>query len=144
MRKSTILHISEYLIKFAAIMKRTIIAIFTILISLVSLANNNETISVVTDAFANSKSDIITTYCSDNIDCLVLNKRTLGDKMKCQTELDLFFRNNNIERFKIVHRGTKNKSTFVVSEMKSKKNQFLLHLLIRDQKIEQIKIVNND
>lgn len=118
------------------------IALFTLLTSAV-FAQTNVTDDVVA-AFNSGYSDGIATHLNNNVELTIDQVDNVFNKQQTKTILNDFFKKNPPIKFTIMHKGDKDKSQFMIGNLKTSTRQFRVSLLIKNNLIQQLRIENAD
>ena len=124
-------------------MKTAKLSICTLLLLVMST-----TIGAQSTAVTNSlQGNDIATFCSyfdDEVRITISQSEGDFSKNTAQNEITNFFAADNLVSFAVIHQGEKNGDEYIIGELKTEKNEYRMHILVRDAngtpKIQQIRI----
>lgn len=123
---------------------RTLIPILIIFFTFPAVyAQENVSDSIIT-ALSKGNSVTLSNFFNENIELKVGTANDVYNKKQATAIVGEFFRQNKIQSFKVLHKGSKENSAFAICSMQAGKSNYRVYILVRKisgkQLIQQLRI----
>lgn len=129
-------------------MKKIFLSIFMLSAVLISLQAKDEVSEDLLFALSSGDAIALSNYFNDNIELVIGSINDVYSKQQGTAIVVDFFRNNKINAFQVLHKGTKENAAFAICTLKSGKNTYRVYVLVRkvgtNQLIQQLRIESSN
>lgn len=99
-------------------------------------------------ALTNGDASKISQYLNANVELVIGAKNDIYSRQQATGIIADFFRKNSVSGFQVIHKGTKESSSFVVGTLRTSRGTYRVSLLTRkngnEPIIQQLRIEDND
>lgn len=127
-------------------MKKRVLLLITGVILTVAIASAQDVPAGVIMAFKKGSSAELSSYLSNNVELVILNRTSNNNKTTTETTMNTFFTQNKVSNFNVNHQGKKGESSFVIGTLNTStgnyrvncflkriENQYLIHQIRIDK-----------
>lgn len=82
-------------------------------------------------AFKKGSSEELAKYLGDNVELVIMNKTSNGDKAAAENTMSTFFTQNKVSSFNVNHQGKKGESSFVIGSLNSATGKFRINCFLK-------------
>ena len=127
--------------------KRILLWVAGLLVTVATLFAQDVPLGAIA-AFKKGSSQELSQYLGSKIDLVILNKSTIADKQKAETEMNSFFTVNKVNSFNVIHQGKRDESSFVIGTLTTINGNFRVNCFFKKVQnrylIHQIRIDKNN
>ncbi len=95
-------------------------------------------------AFNNGNYKEISNFLNDDVELDIMDQEGIYGKMQAEQILKLFFQKNKPLKFSILHEGGKEKTWYVIGQLKTSNENFRINFLFKSNIILQLRIESDN
>lgn len=105
--------------------------LFVLFFSVWSLSAQTDIDSAISSALAKGDGETLSSYFNDNIELVIGTTNDVYSKKQAGSIVTDFFRKNKVAAFKVLHKGSKENSSFLICSITSGISTYRVYVLVR-------------
>lgn len=112
-------------------MNKRLLLLMTGVILTVAIASAQDVPAGVITAFKKGSSVELGKYLSDNVELIIMNSTSNGDRRTSESTMNSFFTQNKVSNFNVNHQGKKGESGFVIGTLNTSSGNYRVNCFMK-------------